>query len=112
MALAGGIKTFLKTSHVCWLPPHDVSGEIPQRSQRSLCRVSPPIVSIGSDQMSYKSQDEDVESCHYRFFKPIDVDTIIWVKRHLRLLEVKGEFSARTALFEEFYLDTCTRVKS
>ena len=31
-----------------------------------------------------------------------------WVKRHLRLLEVKGEFSARTALFEEFYLDTCT----
>ena len=112
MALAGGIKTFLKSYRVCWFPPHDVRGEIPQRSQRSLCRVSPPIVSIGSDQMSYKSQDEDVESCHYRFVKPIDVDTIIWVKRQLRLLEVKGQFSARTALFEEFYLDTCTRVQS
>ena len=62
--------------------------------------------------MSYKSQDEDVESLHYRFVKPIDVDTIIWVKRHLRLLEVKGQFSDRTALFEEFYLDTCTRVQS
>ena len=60
--------------------------------------------------MSYKSQDEDVESCHYRFVMPIDVATIIWVKRHLRLLEVKGHFSDRRALFEEFYLDTCTRM--
>ena len=47
--------------------------------------------------MSFKSQDEDVESCHYRFFKPIDVDTIIWVKRHLRLLEVKPCLKSSTS---------------
>ena len=56
--------------------------------------------------MNFPTQDEDRESIDYAYSKPIDVDTFIWVKERMRLLEVQGKLADRIALFDEFYLHT------
>ena len=56
--------------------------------------------------MNFPTQDENRESIGYAYSKPIDIDTFIWVKRRMRLLEVKGKLADRIAIFDEFYLHT------
>ena len=56
--------------------------------------------------MSFPTQDEDRESIDYAFSKPIEAKTFMWVKRRMRLLEVRGSLFDRVALFDEFYLPT------
>jgi len=56
--------------------------------------------------MSFPTQDEDRESIDYAFSKPNDARTFAWVKRRMRLLEVRERLEDRFALFEEFFLHT------
>ena len=56
--------------------------------------------------MSFPTQDEDRESIDYAFSKPIDIETLYWVKSRMRLLEVRGSLFDRVALFDEFYCHT------
>ena len=56
--------------------------------------------------MAFPSQDEDQEWLKHGYAKPIDVDTVIWVKQRLRLLEARMEFANRIAVFDEFYIET------
>ena len=63
--------------------------------------------------MSFPTQDEDRESIDYSYSKPIDIETLYWVKSRMRLLEVQKRMSDRTAIFEEFYIKTTiTRTQS
>ena len=55
--------------------------------------------------MNFPTQD-DRESIDYAFSKPIDVESLYWVKRRMRLLEVQGKLADRIAIFDEFYLHT------
>lgn len=56
--------------------------------------------------MNFPTQDEDRESIDYAFSKPIDVESLYWVKRRMRLLEVRGRLADRIAVFDEFYCNT------
>ena len=56
--------------------------------------------------MPFPSQDEDRTSMIHTYSKAIQVDTVVWVKQRMRLLEVQEQFANRVALFEEFYLPT------
>ena len=56
--------------------------------------------------MAFSTQDEEQRWLKHAYTKPIDVDTIIWVKKRIRLLEVRGQYSSRIAVFDEFYLET------
>ena len=56
--------------------------------------------------MNFPTQDEDRESIDYAFSKPVDVESLYWVKRRMRLLEVRGRLADRIAVFDEFYLYT------
>ena len=42
----------------------------------------------------------------HAYSKVIQVDTVVWVKQRMRLLEVQEQYANRVALFEEFYLPT------
>jgi len=59
--------------------------------------------------MSFPTQDEDRESIDYAFSKPNDARTFAWVKRRMRLLEVRERLEDRFALFDEFFLHTPTK---
>ena len=52
--------------------------------------------------MAFSAQDEEQRWLKHAYTKPIDVDTIIWVKKRMRLLEVRGQYSSRIAVFDEF----------
>ena len=56
--------------------------------------------------MNFPTQDEDRESIDYAFSKPIDVESLYWVKRRMKLLEVRGKLADRISLFDEFYCHT------
>jgi len=56
--------------------------------------------------MHFPTQDEDRESIDYAFSKPIDVESLYWVKRRMRLLEEQVKLADRIAIFDEFYLHT------
>ena len=56
--------------------------------------------------MPFPSQDEDRTSMIHTYSKVIQVDTVVWVKQRMRLLEVQEQYANRVALFEEFYLPT------
>ncbi len=49
------------------------------------------------------SSDEWLESIQFAFNKPLDIDSVIWAKGQLRLLEVRGHYANRIAVFEEFF---------
>ena len=54
--------------------------------------------------MTFPTQDEDRDSVVYSYSKPVGVDAYLWVKQHMRLLEVRDQLDDRVALFEEFFV--------
>ena len=52
--------------------------------------------------MPFPSQDEDRTSIIHTYTKAIQVDTVVWLKQRMRLLEVQEQYSKRVPLFEDF----------
>jgi hypothetical protein len=75
-------------------------------SGRVLNTHSPQTIPPQLNTMNFPTQDEDRESIGYAYSKPIEVDTFIWVKQRMRLLELQGQTADRVAIFDEFYLHT------
>ena len=65
-----------------------------------------PQTSSQLNTMSFPTQDEDRDHVVYAYSKPNDARTFAWVKRRMRLLEVRGRLEDRFALFDEFFLHT------
>ena len=52
---------------------------------------------------SSQSKDDWVKAQQYKFHKPIDVDTLMWVRNRLMRLEVEARWADRICVFEEFF---------
>ena len=52
---------------------------------------------------SSQSQDDWVKAQQHKFNKPIDVDTLMWVRNRLMRLEVEARWADRICVFEEFF---------
>ena len=52
---------------------------------------------------SYQNKDDWVRAQRQKFHKPIDVDTLIWVRQRLMRLEVEMRWADRICVFEEFF---------
>ena len=52
---------------------------------------------------SSQSKDDWVKAQHHKFHKPIDVDTLMWVRNRLMRLEVESRWADRICVFEEFF---------
>ena len=52
---------------------------------------------------SSQSKDDWVKAQQHKFHKPIDVDTLIWVRNRLMRLEVEARWADRICVFEEFF---------
>ena len=52
---------------------------------------------------SAQSKDDWVKAQQYKFHKPIDVDTLMWVRNRLMRLEVEARWADRICVFEEFF---------
>ena len=60
--------------------------------------------SSSSDPMhAFQSKDDWVKAQHHKVNKPIDVDTLLWVRQRLMRLEVESRWADRICLFEEFF---------
>ena len=60
--------------------------------------------SSSSDPMhAFQSKDDWVKAQHHKVNKPIDVDTLLWVRQRLMRLEVESRWADRISLFEEFF---------
>ena len=81
---------------------HSGTGEYWPWKRRSFSN-SPPILSKVNKVFSTQDKEDFIV---YAYSKPIDVDSIIWVKNRMRILEVQGQMKDRVSLFDEFYVDT------
>ena len=52
---------------------------------------------------SSQSKDDWVKAQQHKFHKPIDVDTLMWVRNRLMRLEVEARWADRICVFEEFF---------
>ena len=52
---------------------------------------------------SSQSKDDWVKAQQHKFHKPIDVDTLMWVRNRLMRLEVEARRADRSCVFEEFF---------
>ena len=52
---------------------------------------------------SAQSKDDWVKAQQHKFHKPIDVDTLMWVRNRLMRLEVEARWADRICVFEEFF---------
>ena len=52
---------------------------------------------------AFQNRDEWIRSQRHKVNKPIDVDTLMWVRNRLMRLEVEARWSDRICLFEEFF---------
>ena len=52
---------------------------------------------------SSQSKDDWVKAQQHKFNKPIDVDTLMWVRNRLMRLEVEARWADRICVFEEFF---------
>ena len=52
---------------------------------------------------SYQNKDDWVRAQRQKIHKPIDVDTLIWVRQRLMRLEVEMRWADRICVFEEFF---------
>ena len=52
---------------------------------------------------AFQNRDEWVRTQRHKVNKPIDVDTLMWVRSRLLRLEVEARWSDRICLFEEFF---------
>ena len=52
---------------------------------------------------SSQSQDDWVKAQRHKLHKPIDVDTLMWVRNCLMRLEVEARWADRICVFEEFF---------
>ena len=50
-----------------------------------------------------QSKGEWVKAQQHKFHKPIGVDTLRWVRKHLMCLEVEACWADRICVFEEFF---------
>ena len=50
-----------------------------------------------------QSKDDWVKAQQHKFRKPIDVDTLMWVRNRLMRLEVEARWADRICVFEEFF---------
>ena len=67
-----------------------------------------PIRTVWTDQFfaimnSSQSKDDWVKAQQHKFHKPIDVDTLMWVRNRLMRLEVEARWADRICVFEEFF---------
>ena len=52
---------------------------------------------------SSQNKDDWVKAQKHKFHKPIDVDTLMWVRNRLMRLEVEARWADRICVFEEFF---------
>jgi hypothetical protein len=52
---------------------------------------------------SSQSKDDWVKTQQHKLHKPIDVDTLMWVRNRLMRLEVEARWADRICVFEEFF---------
>ena len=52
---------------------------------------------------SAQSKDDWVKAQQHKFHKPIDVDTLIWVRNRFMRLEVEARWADLICVFEEFF---------
>ena len=52
---------------------------------------------------SSQSKDDWVKAQQHKFHKPIDVDTLMWVRQRLMRFEVEMRWADRICVFEEFF---------
>ncbi len=52
---------------------------------------------------SSQSKDDWVKAQQHKLHKPIDVDTLMWVRNRLMRLEVEARWADRICVFEEFF---------
>ena len=60
-------------------------------------------VSILSSMNSYQNKDDWVRAQKQKVHKPIDVDTLMWVRHRLMRFEVEMRWADRICVFEEFF---------
>ena len=60
-------------------------------------------VLILSSMNSYQNKDDWVRAQKQRVHKPIDVDTLMWVRHRLMRFEVEMRWADRICVFEEFF---------
>ena len=59
--------------------------------------------SVSAVMNSAQSKDDWVKAQPHKFHKPIDVDTLMWVRNRLMRLEVEARWADRICVFEEFF---------
>ena len=52
---------------------------------------------------SSKSKDDWVKAQHHKLHKPIDLDTLMWVRNRLMRVEVEARLADRICVFEEYF---------
>ena len=52
---------------------------------------------------SYQNKDDWVRAQKQKVHKPIDVDTLMWVRHRLMRFEVEMRWADRICVFEEFF---------
>ena len=61
------------------------------------------VTSVLASMNSSQSKDDWVKAQQHKFHKPIDVDTLMWVRNRLMRLEVEARWADRICVFEEFF---------
>ena len=61
------------------------------------------VTSVLAAMNSSQSKDDWVKAQQHKFHKPIDVDTLMWVRNRLMRLEVEARWADRICVFEEFF---------
>ena len=61
------------------------------------------LVLILSSMNSYQNKDDWVRAQKQKVHKPIDVDTLMWVRHRLMRFEVEMRWADRICVFEEFF---------
>ena len=56
-----------------------------------------------SSMNSYRNKDDWIRAQKQKVHKPIDVDTLIWVRHRLMCFEVEMRWADRICMFEEFF---------
>ena len=59
--------------------------------------------SVFATMNSSQSKDDWVKAQQHKFHKPIDVDSLMWVRNRLMRLEVEARWADRICVFEEFF---------
>ena len=56
-----------------------------------------------SSMNSYQNKDDWIRAQKQKVHKPIDVDTLMWVRHRLMRFEVEMRWADRICVFEEFF---------